>query len=168
MPDAAATALEALLTNRTSALLRTAFLLTGDPEAARDLLQSALERVTRRLGTLRDPQAVEAYVRATMASTAANQRRRFWHREAPTAQLPERPSYGDHAVDIRLTVMAALRALPANQRAVIVMRFYEDLSEAQTAQALGIPVGTVKSRTSRALVALRASGLSIVEDGSRT
>jgi RNA polymerase sigma-70 factor (sigma-E family) len=158
-------ALEAVLATRTRALLRTAFLLTGDPESARDLLQSALERVTRRLGAIRDPQALEAYLRATMATTAANQRRRMWHRELPTATLVDEEGRDPTAAaDSRVAVVAALRALPPEQRAVIVLRFYEDLTEAQTAQVLGIALGTVKSRTSRALDALRASGLALSQE----
>lgn len=155
--------LERLLAARTPALLRTAFLLTGDQEAARDLLQSALERVSSRLGSIREPQALESYLRATMATTAAKQRRRFWHREIATGVLPER---ADAAVesDVRLSLVRALRALPAEQRAVLVLRFYEDLSEVQTAALLGIAVGTVKSRTSRGLQALRTGGVALVED----
>jgi RNA polymerase sigma-70 factor (sigma-E family) len=160
-----ASAREAVLATRTRALLRTAFLLTGHPEAARDLLQSALERVTRRLGTIRDPQALEAYLRATMATTAANQRRRMWHRELPTATpVDDEGRDPTAASETRVAVVAALRALPAEQRAVIVLRFYEDLTEAQTAQVLGIALGTVKSRTSRALDALRASGLAVSQE----
>ena len=64
---------------------------------------------------------------------------------------------------MRLVVLAALRRLPADQRVILVLRFYEDQSEAETAQILGLPVGTVKSRTSRALAALRASGLALAE-----
>ena len=160
-------ALEAVLATRTRALLRTAFLLTGDPEAARDLLQSALERVTRRLSSIRDPQALEAYLRATMATTAANQRRRMWHRELPTATLIDDEGRDNTAAsDSRVAIVAALRALPPEQRAVIVLRFYEDLTEAQTAKVLGVAVGTVKSRTSRALDALRMSGLALSEEVS--
>ena len=157
--------LERLLAARTPALLRTAFLLTGDQEAARDLLQAALERVSSRLASIREPQALESYLRATMATTAAKQRRRLWHREIATAELPERVSGGHaHDSDVRLSLVRALRALPAEQRAVLVLRFYEDLSEIQTAALLGIAVGTVKSRTSRGLEALRVSGDALAED----
>ena len=160
-------ALEEVLAHRTRALLRTAFLLTGDAEAARDLLQSALERVMPRLGRIRDAHAIEAYLRATMATTASNQRRRMWQRETPMAVIPERGWTDPTGVfDTRLTVLAALQTLPAEQRVVLVLRFYDDLTEAQTAELLGIAVGTVKSRTSRALAALRASGL--VLDGNPT
>jgi RNA polymerase sigma-70 factor (ECF subfamily) len=161
-------AFERLLAARTPALLRTAFLLTGDREAARDLLQSALERVHPRLRGLREPQALEAYVRATMATTAANARRRRWHGETPTSQPPDRGSDDDSTafVDARLSVVAALKQLPADQRAVLVLRFHEDMSEAEVASVLGLPHGTVKSRTSRALAALRQSGLILIDGGS--
>ncbi len=157
-------ALEQLLAARTAALLRTAYLLTGDPEAARDLLQSALERVLPRLGRIQDPQALEAYVRKTMATTASNQRRRFWKREVATGQLPERLDQGVDS-DTRVTLVQALQKLTPDLRTVLVLRFYEDLSEPQTADLLGIPAGTVKSRTSRGLQALRDAGIALVEDG---
>ena len=151
---------------RTAALLRTAFLLTGDTEGARDLVQTALERVARRLGQIRDEGALEAYVRATIASTAVNGRRRMWSREYATDHLPELAvEDAARGSDVRLTVLAALRALPPAQRAVIVLRFYDDLTEEQTAHALSVPVGTVKSRTARALVSLRASDLALEWSG---
>jgi RNA polymerase sigma-70 factor (sigma-E family) len=162
--DNQASLLRELLAARTPALLRTAFLLTGDTESARDLLQSALERVTPRLPSLRHQQALEAYLRATMATVAANQRRRMWHRERATGLVPDTTAAdADAATDTRLVVLAALRRLPADQRVILVLRFYEDQSEAETARVLGLPVGTVKSRTSRALDALRASGLALAE-----
>jgi RNA polymerase sigma-70 factor (sigma-E family) len=163
-----AAVLEELVRTRTSALLRTAFLLSGTHEGAQDLLQKALERVNRRLDQVRDPVALESYVRAAMATIASNDRRRLWRRESPVAVVPERgvADTADYS-DTRLAVLGALRALPAAQRAVLVLRFYEDLTEAGTAAALGISTGTVKSRTSRALAALRASGIGIEERLSR-
>jgi RNA polymerase sigma-70 factor (sigma-E family) len=151
-----ATKLDELVQARTPALLRTAFLLTGDADAAQDLLQSALERVHRR--HLRDPSALEAYLRATMATLASNSRRRRWHHEHLHAVLPEFPAAGQDS-DGRLAMLAALRQLTPEQRVVLVLRFYEDLTEVQTAHELGIAVGTVKSRTARALAALRESHL---------
>jgi RNA polymerase sigma-70 factor (ECF subfamily) len=156
-------ALEALLAARTPALLRTAYLLTGDPDAARDLLQSALERVTKKLGSIKEPQAIESYLRATMATTAANQRQRFWRREIATERLPEVP--GDVVdLDTRMVLQRALQQLPPDQRTVLVLRFYEDLTEPQTAAILGIAVGTVKSRASRGLHSLRDAGIALSED----
>lgn len=155
--------LEELLAARTSALLRTAFLLTGHEEAARDLLQSALERVARRLASIREPQALEAYLRTAMATTAANNRRRFWSRERATGYLPEQAVEAPDT-DTRLVLVAALRRLPPEQRAVLVLRYFEDLSEADTAATLGIPVGTVKSRASRAVASLRESGIALVQE----
>ena len=83
--------------------------------------------------------------------------------QQPTAQPPERTAETVDS-DTRIFLVDALRALPADQRAVLVLRFYEDLSEAQTADLLRVPVGTVKSRTTRALQALRQSGIALVEE----
>lgn len=144
-----------------SRLLRTAWLLTGDPQLAEDLLQTALATTYLRWGSLRDTGAAEAYVRKVMASTASKWWRRKWHGERPTDVLPERPVVGADsadaygAVDDRDGLRRALAILPARQRACVVLRFYEDLSEAQVADALDCSVGTVKSSTSRALARLR-------------
>lgn len=150
----------AFVAARTPALLRTAFLLTGQAEAAQDLLQDALVRLHGRWGRVREPAAREAYLRRILATTAANQRRRRWHGERPSAQPPPDAGADPYAdADDRQVVADALRALPAPQRAVLVLRYWEDLTEAQTAQVLGCSVGTVKSRTSRALARLREQAL---------
>ena len=138
-------------------LLRTAWLLTGDPQLAEDLLQTALASTYLRWGRLRDTGAAEAYVRKVMASTASKWWKRKWHGERPTDVLPEHAGGDDYdAVDDRQALRRALALLPARQRACVVLRFYEDLSEAQVADVLDCSVGTVKSSTSRALVRLRA------------
>lgn len=138
-------------------LLRTAWLLTGDPQLAEDLLQTALTTTYLRWRSLRDTGAAEAYVRKVMASTASRWWRRKWHGERPSDVLPERAGDDPYdAVDDRQGLRRALAALPARQRACVVLRFYDDLSEAQVADALDCSVGTVKSSTSRALVRLRA------------
>jgi RNA polymerase sigma-70 factor (sigma-E family) len=152
---------------RTPVLLRTAFLLTGDREAAQDLLQESLVRLYRHWGRIVDPQARLAYARKVMASTAANGRRRGWRRETPNGHSPPDVAvtvdpYEDF--DNRAALLGALRALSPAHRAVLVLRFYEDLSESQTAQALGCSAGTVKSRTSRALAVLRENGLHLSGD----
>lgn len=141
---------------RSAALLRTAYLLVGDRSHAEDVLQTALTRTYlawRRLGGL---ERVDAYARRVLVTTATSWWRRRWHREHPTADMPETTA-GDPAerwVE-REIVWRHLRGLPVRQRAVLVLRFYEDLTEAQTAEVLGVTVGTVKSQTARALATLR-------------
>lgn len=141
---------------RSSALLRTAYLLAGDWATAEDLLQTALTKTYlawKRLGGI---EAVEPYARRVLVNTATSWWRRRWHGERPTEVLPERPGPDRHeeALD-RDVLWQHVRALPTRQRAVLVLRFYEDLSEAQTADLLEISPGTVKSQTSRALATLR-------------
>ncbi len=156
---------EALVVARSGALLRTAYLLTGDPHLAEDLLQVALTRTHARWHHLRSVEAGEAYVRRVLATQAVSWRRRRWHGERATEVLPEPGGSGDvEAADRRDVLRRALLALPPAQRAVVVLRFYDDLSEAQTAELLGVAPGTVKSRTSRALTALRQHGLALTPE----
>jgi RNA polymerase sigma-70 factor (sigma-E family) len=137
-------------------LLRTAYLLAGDWATAEDLLQTALTKTYlawRRLGHI---DAVVPYTRRVLVNTSTSWWRRRWHGERPTEVLPERATPDGH--DERLERDALWRhvcALPVRQRAVLVLRFYEDQSEAETARLLGVSVGTVKSQCSRALSALR-------------
>ncbi len=145
---------------RSPRLLRVCYLLTRDWAAAQDLLQSALTKAWFAWDRVRDDP--EPYVRTVIANTYTSMWRRRWRGEVPTGDLPEpRPAYtgaghdGTRAVDDRDELWAALGHLPRGQRAVVVLRFFEDLTEAQTAQALGVSVGTVKSQTSRALAAMR-------------
>lgn len=145
----------AFVAGRGPALQRTAYLLTGDWALAEDLLQTALAKSYLAWNRIRhdDP---EGYVRKVIANTHASWWRRKWRGEAPTEQLPDRPTTDPtHQVAAHLDLARALRALPPRQRAVIVLRFHEDLTEAAAAQALGISVGTVKSQTSKALATLR-------------
>lgn len=158
MDQARREAFDALVAARSPALLRTAYLLCGDRHLAQDLVQTSLSRAFVRWGRLRTTEAGETYVRKIMISQAASSRRRKWHGEVPTARLPEAINVGED-LDLRAALQQALNGLPAAQRAVLVLRFYEDLSEAQTAAMLNTSLGTVKSRTSRALAALRAAGL---------
>lgn len=166
MDQARREAFDALVALRSPALLRTAYLLCGDRHLAQDLVQSSLSRAYTRWHRLRTVEAGESYVRRVMVTQAASSRRRKWHGELPTAVLPEGVLEGDD-LDLRATLRQALAALPAPQRAALVLRFYEDLSEADTASLLNTSLGTVKSRTSRALTALRAAGLDSVLTGDR-
>jgi RNA polymerase sigma-70 factor (sigma-E family) len=150
------------------ALLRTAYLLTGDAHLAEDLLQTALAKTWFRWRTLRDPGAAPAYVRAVMATTSTAWWRRKWNREVATEHLPERAGLDDYdAVDTRDLVARALRTLTARQRAVLVLRYFDDMPEAAVAEALGCSLGTVKSTSSRALAVLRAAMWADAETADR-
>ena len=135
-------------------LLRSAYLLTGNHATAQDLVQSALTTTWTHWSRLREPAAAEAYARRCMARTSASWWRRKWRGEVSTGELPESGVAADD-VATSVAVLSALSLLDHRARSVLVLRFFDDLSEADTAAALGISVGTVKSRTSRALVKLR-------------
>ena len=139
---------------RSPALLRTAYLLTGDHGLAEDLLQTALAKCWFAWARIDGPP--EPYVRRALATTYATWWRRKWRAERPTGSLPEQAAPGaTGSVDDRDLLWRALGGLPRRQRAVVVLRYYEDLSEADTAAALGVSVGTVKSQAAKALATLR-------------
>ena len=146
-------------------LYRTAYLLLGDHSLAEDLVQTALANTYASWGRVRDLGAAQGYARTAMLNTAASWfRRRSWRRELPSAVVPEREYVEDASV--RPAILDALRKLPAGQRAVVVLRYYEDLSVRETAAALGVSDGTVKSQTSAALGRLRTLlGESVVPMG---
>ncbi|MGN6474298.1 MAG: SigE family RNA polymerase sigma factor [Mycobacteriales bacterium] len=145
---------------RRRALLRTAWLLTGDWHAAEDLVQTALMRCYPHWRRIADNP--DAYVRKAITNAHASSWRRSWRGERPTAELPELAGSDEYDVaDSRRMLVAALGRLPARQRAAVVLRFYEDLSESDTAAALGCTVGTVKSQTAKALASLRANGVEL-------
>jgi len=139
---------------RSGRLLRTAYLLTHDWARAEDLLQTSLARAWLAWGRIRthpDP-----YVRKIMVNTYASWWRRRWTTEDPTDRLPDRIAVDRYGtVDERDALWRALRRLPKRQRAVIVLRYFEDLTEAEIADTLGCAVGTVKSQASKALAKLR-------------
>lgn len=141
---------------RSAALMRLAHVLTGDQHAAEDLLQSALVRAAARWGRIHT--APEAYVRKIMyREQVSGWRRRARRPETPMAQLPEVPGFGpDSSAEARVVLQAALRALPARKRAVLVLRYLEDLPESQVAELLGCSVGTVRSQTYKALAQVRS------------
>ena len=158
----------AFVAARYRALVRTGLLLTGDTGHAEDLTQSALIRTYLAWGRLREPANAEAYARRTLVRLALRARQRRWTAEVATAQVPENGtgSLAD-ADDLVLDVRRALAALPAAQRAVLVLRYLDDQSEAETARLLGISPGTVKSRAARGLASLRQAGLLDREGGRR-
>jgi RNA polymerase sigma-70 factor (sigma-E family) len=144
---------------REQALMRSAYLLTGDAHLAEDLLQSALVRVAARWQRVATSGNPEAYVRKVLYHEHIGWwRRRGRHRDYPSAAPPEPEGHPDFADDALRTMVLwqALRRLAPRQRAVIVLRFYEDRSEAETATLLDCSIGTVKSQTHRALSRLRA------------
>ena len=142
---------------RSAALLRTAYLLAGNRADAEDLLQTALAKTCLSWERIRDREAVDGYVRRVMVNTQTSWWRRRKVEEYPTGELPDRGGGRDLTADLDLhdALWTALAGLPRRQRAAVVLRYYEDLSEAETAAVLGVSVGTVKSTTSRALARLR-------------
>jgi RNA polymerase sigma-70 factor (sigma-E family) len=145
---------DAFVIARSPDLLRTAYLLTGDRDRAEDLLQTALAKAW--FAWRRIEWEPDAYVRRIMATTAASWWRRRWVGELPARELPDtdvRPE--TDRVDARNDLWLALRHLPPRQRAVVVLRYLEDRSEAETAQLLGCSPGTVKSQAAKALAKLR-------------
>jgi RNA polymerase sigma-70 factor (sigma-E family) len=148
------TAFVALVTARSTALLRTAYLLTGDRALAEDLLQESLFAVYRSRQRVRELGALEGYVRTTMVRTHISWRRRRSSREMPYAEPPDGGGVAEEPAAFAET-WPLLLALPARQRAVIVLSYYEDLPEPQIADLLGCSVGAVKSHRARALASLR-------------
>jgi len=134
---------------------RLAFLLTGDEHHAEDLAQIALAKIYFSWRRLQSADAPDAYARRVLINAASTWRRRRWRGELPVAVLPEL-GRAEPSAEERDVLVRALRQLPVRQRAVLVLRFYEDLPEAQVAAILGVPVGTVKSQQSRGLARLRA------------
>lgn len=157
--------LEELLAAKGEYLLRTAALLAGSQEEGEDLLQAALERVFRRWRTIRgDP---EGYLRQTLYHLAADgwRRKGAWRARLGLLRPPEALSDGTDAVDRRDHLVRLLRELPPRQRTAIVLRYWEELTEAEAARVMGCSPGTVKSATSRGMHRLRElSGLGESDD----
>ncbi|HEY6748736.1 MAG TPA: SigE family RNA polymerase sigma factor [Mycobacteriales bacterium] len=153
---------------RYGSLLRYAYLLTADRGHAEDLVQDGLARTYAAWGRLVEPAAAEAYTRTTLVRLALRARRRRWRGETPTPVLPERPG-PDPDLDLAESVRAALATLPPDQRAVLVLRYYDDRSEREIAALLDCSPGTVKSRAARGLAALREAALldGVLEGDSR-
>lgn len=153
---------------RSGALYRAAYLMVGDEHRAHDLLQEALTKTYQAWRRLRDPANAEAYTRKAITTTAISWfRRKGWYGEQPTDVLPEDAvsgfsglggglgdALGDDLAE-RDALWQALQTLPPRQRVALVLRYYLDYSEAQTAEAMGCAVGTVKSQSSAGLTRLR-------------
>ena len=140
---------------RSGTLFRSAYLLTGQREAAEDLLQTVLARVARHWTRISG--SPEAYVRRALYREQIGHWRR--HRPVLSDTVPDAPAPGDHAAatDLRIVLAAALRSLTARQRAVVVLRYAEDLSETEVAAILDVSVGTVRSTAFRALARIRTA-----------
>jgi len=141
-------------------LQRLAFLLTGDHHLAEDITQQAFVKFYRRLLNLRESAAAPAYLRKTVVNLARGHHRRT-ERERRHMELHERPTEASSAPDVeqRDLIIRTLADLPYRQRAAIVLRFYEDLSELQAAQVLGCSPVAMKSLTARAMATLRSMDL---------
>ena len=144
---------------RQKAFARFAYLLTGDPHSAEDLVQSALAKVYAKWDHISAVESPDAYVRKVMVNEHTTWWRRAWrHRERTDSELirvmdPAALDAPPHDSEL----WAHVRSLAPQQRAAVVLRYYEDLTEAQTAEILGCSVGTVKSHTSRAIRSLRGT-----------
>jgi RNA polymerase sigma-70 factor (sigma-E family) len=141
---------------RSRALLRTAYLLTGNRADAEDLVQSALAKTYLAWDRIEDRGALDGYVRRAMVNTHISWWRRRRVEEYPTDEVPDQ-AVADHAVssDIQEALRRAVDRLPQRMRAAVMLRFYEDMTEAEIAEVLGVSLGTVKSTVSRAVAKLR-------------
>ena len=141
---------------RRNALLRTAFLLTRNEADAEDLVQSALAKTYLAAGRIEDRSALDGYVRRAIVNTHISWWRRRRVVELPTDELPDE-AVADHAVssDLRQTLRRALDRLPGRMRAAIMLRYYDDMTEAEVAEILGVSLGTVKRTVARAVAKLR-------------
>jgi RNA polymerase sigma-70 factor (sigma-E family) len=150
------TAFSDLVATRSAALLRTAYLVMCDHQLAQDLVQESLVKTYVAWPRLRDVTKAEAYARRTIVTTAISWRRRRSFHERPVLAIPEQAQADrTDAFATQDLLWAHVCALPPRQRAALVLRYYEDLSEADTAQLMGCAVGTVKSQVSAGLDRLR-------------
>jgi RNA polymerase sigma-70 factor (sigma-E family) len=147
---------QAYVAARQGDLLRLARMLTGDWASAEDLVQVSLERVWPRWSRVVREGDPDAYVRRVLVYAHLKAGRRRWRGELPFAEVPDRIGNDPfEGADMRQTVQALLPSLPPRQRAVLVLRFYADLTESAVADLLGCSVGTVKSQTAKGLRNLR-------------
>jgi RNA polymerase sigma-70 factor (sigma-E family) len=146
---------EVFVATRSAGLMRTAYLLTGSRADAEDLLQTTLAKVFLSWARIEDKGAADAYARRTMTTTQISVWRRRRVDEVVTDRVPE--VVVPAAPDLDDSLWMALTSLPKRQRAVIVLRYYEDLSEAEIAAVLGCSTGTVKSQAAKAMAKLRTA-----------
>jgi RNA polymerase sigma-70 factor (sigma-E family) len=145
---------EAFVSARAAALRRTAYLLCGDWHQAEDIVQIGLTKLYVAWRRVEKRDGIDAYARQIVVRCALDERRRGWRRESPVQALPELP-VRDGASEDRHVLLEALAAVPQQQRAVLVLRYWEDVSIAESARILGISEGAVKSAASRGLDNLR-------------
>jgi RNA polymerase sigma-70 factor (sigma-E family) len=136
-------------------LRRTAYRLCGDWHRAEDLAQTALIRLYRHWTLVRAADSVDAYARRALINAYLDEQRRWWARRVTPVPEPEPTPTPGSDPDYNIDLIAALARLAPRQRAVLVLRYWEGLDVAATAEALGCAVGTVKSQTSDAIAALR-------------
>lgn len=139
---------------RASALRRTAYLLCGDWHQAEDIVQTAIAKVYVRWPSVSRADNIDAYVRQIVLRVWLDENRRSWARVRRVATVPDAPVTYD-GPELRLSLLAALARVAPRQRAVLVLRFWEDQSIQETARLLDCSIGTVKSQTSHGLSALR-------------
>jgi RNA polymerase sigma-70 factor (sigma-E family) len=152
---------------RQRSLLRTAYLISGDPHIAEDLVQTTLAKLYLAWERVSDREHVDAYARKVLLNEYRSLWRRPWRRREQTTDAPPDSAGGDHDAVYdgqRDALWQLVQSLPLRQRAVVVLRYYEGLSEREIAEVLDIAPGTVKSQASRALVNLRGQ-LSTLEGG---
>jgi RNA polymerase sigma-70 factor (sigma-E family) len=144
------------VTMRSGSLLRAAYLLTGNRADAEDLVQAALAKTFLAWDRIEDRGALDGYVRKAMVNTHISWWRRRRLDEYPTDEIPDQ-AVADHAPgsDLQDTLRRAIDRLPQRMRAAVMLRYYEDMTEAEVADALGVSLGTVKSTVSRAVAKLR-------------
>jgi RNA polymerase sigma-70 factor (sigma-E family) len=154
------------VTARMGRMRRVAYLLCGDFDRADDIVQATVERLYGKWAQVRGAGNVDAYVHTVLVRMFLAEKRRLWSRVTLVDEVLDRPAPAGQPADERITVRAALRALPKRQQAVLVLRFLCDLAVADVAEILGCSPGTVKSQTSDGLAALRSRLFDGVADRS--
>ena len=146
---------------------RSAYLLCGDRHGADDLASIAIGKLFRSWGRISQMEEPVAYLRKMLVNAWLDERRRPWRRERSTAELPDAPGAPEPDVAQRVELLRLLARLPARRRAVLVLRFLDDLSVEQTAEVLGCTTGTVKTHTARGLADLRGLLAAAADTGGR-
>lgn len=154
---------EAFVESRQARWLRIAYAMTGNWHSAEDVVQTVLTRMYVRWSRVVRSRSPDAYVQRAIVNAVTDERRRPWRRESARAELPEETT--DEVGDDRLMLVVALAGLPPGQRAVVVLRYLEDLDIRQTADVLGCSIGTVKSQSTHGLRKLRQILDATTEEG---